>query len=129
MSEPRFSLSGYPDLTGCLADVADWFMQTAIRPRREAAYVVALSFGSVVCGRFYEFERSFSSNYVCVIAETGSGKQGRGNRVGEAEPEKQSRGSPGGAKARPGKLPGPGTVGSGSPAETADGQLRSGHFR
>lgn len=75
MSEPRFSLLGYPDLTGCLADVADWFMQTAIRPRREAAYVVALSFGSVVCGRFYAFERSFSSNYVCVIAETGSGKQ------------------------------------------------------
>lgn len=75
MSESRFTLSGYPDLTGCLADVADWFMQTAIRPRREAAYVVALSFGSVVCGRFYAFERSFSSNYICVIAETGSGKQ------------------------------------------------------
>lgn len=73
--ESQFTLAGYPDLTGCLADVAGWFMQTAIRPRREAAYVVALSFGSVVCGRFYAFERSFSSNYVCVIAETGSGKQ------------------------------------------------------
>lgn len=75
MDETRFSLEGYPDLTGCLADIARWFMQTAVRPRKEAAYIVALSFGSVICGRFFEFERSFSSNYICVLAGTGVGKQ------------------------------------------------------
>jgi len=73
--ESVFELDGFPTLHGTLAKIANWFISSARRPHRESAYITALSFGSVVCARFFSFEESYSTCYMCVSADTGVGKE------------------------------------------------------
>lgn len=74
-SDAIFELDGFPPLHGTLAKIAQWFMGSARRPHRESAYITALSYGSVVCARFFSFEESYSTSYFCISADTGVGKE------------------------------------------------------
>lgn len=63
-----------PELRGAMAKFAEYYMANAYLPRRDWAYVAAIALSSVLTSRYYNFGGQYSSIYLALGADSGTGK-------------------------------------------------------
>lgn len=73
---PKQNIIPYIFPPGLVGDLANYFMQTAIRPVPEIALLAAIAITAGVAGRAYNISGAGLNQYLILLAKTGSGKEG-----------------------------------------------------
>lgn len=75
-AEPEPLRTAYVFPPGLVGDIAEYILNSAVRPVPEIALAAALGLVAGICGRSYNISGTGLNLYIIVVADTGSGKEG-----------------------------------------------------